>query len=43
MIKNYARIKIINQENKGISANHNSELKHCKKEYIYFFDSNDLL
>jgi len=38
-----ARIKIISQENKGISAARNRGLKHCKGKYVYFFDSDDLL
>ena len=35
------RIKIINQNNKGLSAARNTGLKYCSSEYIFFLDSDD--
>ena len=37
------RIKILNQENQGISATRNNGLKICKGKYICFLDSDDYL
>lgn len=37
------RIKIINQENQGLSGARNSGLKIAKGEYIYFMDSDDYI
>ena len=39
----YKQIKVISQDNKGLSGARNTGLKHCNGEYIYFFDSDDLL
>lgn len=39
----YKQIKVITQENKGLSGARNTGLKYCNGEYIYFFDSDDLL
>lgn len=36
-------IKIINQVNKGLSSARNCGLREAKGEYIYFFDSDDIL
>lgn len=41
--KKDSRIKIINQENKGLSGARNSGLDICQGEYIYFIDSDDYL
>lgn len=37
------RIKIISQENKGVSAARNEGLRHATGDYIYFIDSDDYL
>lgn len=37
------RIKLINQKNKGLSGARNTGLKHATGDYIYFFDSDDLI
>lgn len=39
--KNDKRIKIINQENQGVSAARNNGLKNARGEYIMFLDSDD--
>ena len=40
---NDARIRIINQKNKGLSGARNTGLRKVKGEYIWFFDSDDWL
>ena len=37
------RIKIINQENRGLGAARNAGLKNSKGKYIYFIDSDDYI
>lgn len=39
----YDNIKLINQENKGVSGARNTGLKNCTGDYVYFFDSDDIL
>lgn len=41
--KNNENIKIINQENKGLSAARNEGLKHVTGDYILFVDSDDFI
>ena len=38
-----SRIKVLTQENKGLSATRNHGLKLAEGEYIYFMDSDDIL
>ena len=37
------KIKIVNQENKGLSGARNTGLEYAKGEYVWFFDSDDWL
>lgn len=37
------RIKVIDQENKGLSGARNTGLRHCKGDYVYFIDSDDYI
>lgn len=37
------RIRVIHQENKGVSAARNAGIKVCKGEWIYFLDSDDFI
>jgi len=39
----YNNFKIINQDNKGISAARNAGLRACSGKYIYFLDSDDFI
>ncbi len=41
--KNEPRIKIINQENKGVSVARNIGLENASGKYIYFMDSDDTI
>ncbi len=41
--KKDSRIRVIHQENRGLSAVRNRGLKIAKGKYIYFFDSDDVL
>jgi glycosyltransferase involved in cell wall biosynthesis len=41
--KNESRVKVIHQENRGLSAVRNLGLKLAKGKYIYFLDSDDIL
>lgn len=38
-----SRIKVISQENKGLSGARNTGLKHVTSEYCYFLDSDDYI
>ncbi|CEP97135.1 glycosyltransferase [Paraclostridium sordellii] len=39
----YSNLKVINQENKGLSGARNTGIAECKGEYIYFLDSDDYI
>lgn len=39
----YSNLKVINQENKGLSGARNTGISECKGEYIYFLDSDDYI
>lgn len=41
--KNYSNIKVVKQENKGVSGARNCGLNIAKGEYIYFLDSDDYI
>ena len=38
-----SRIKVIHQENQGVSAARNNGLEHANGEYVYFLDSDDMI
>ena len=37
------RIRVFNQENKGVSVSRNRGMKFCNGDYIYFMDSDDII
>lgn len=39
----YSNIKVINQDNKGLSATRNIGIKEARGEFIYFLDSDDYI
>lgn len=39
----YNNFKVINQENKGLSAARNTGLTYCNGKYVYFLDSDDFI
>lgn len=41
--RKYPNIKIIAQENKGVSSARNTGLRQCSSDYVMFLDSDDLL
>lgn len=41
--RKYPRIKIISQDNKGLSAARNTGLKYANGKYVFFIDSDDFL
>lgn len=41
--KEYANLKIVNQENRGLSAARNVGLKYAKGEYVWFIDADDYI
>ena len=41
--KEYSNIRIINQENQGLSGARNTGMKYAKGEYIWFVDSDDYI
>ena len=38
-----SRLRVIDQENKGVSSTRNTGLKYAKGEYILFLDSDDTI
>ena len=41
LAKSYINIRIINQENKGLSGARNTGIRHAKGKYLWFVDSDD--
>lgn len=43
LVNGYTNVRIINQENKGLSEARNAGLRHALGEYVWFVDSDDTI